>query len=297
MDAEKEMAMISEAVSGSGPHTVPAGKGISHLRVADPEHYKESVRKASEIMKAGDVYVMNLTHTIEAVSDSDPFGAFLRLRGISPSPYGAYMDMNGMQIISSSMELLIDIDGDLAVTRPIKGTAPRTGDASADAASLKKLMSSDKERSELLMVTDLERNDMNRFCVPGSVKVDGFFVPEEYATVFHTVSEISGRVREGIGTGDMISCMFPGGSVTGAPKLSAMKHIDLSEGCGRGIYTGTLCMLSGRRSVMNIAIRTMVHRNGIYRIGVGSGITWESDPDGEYEETMYKAKAMLRSLE
>ncbi|UAL07256.1 MAG: anthranilate synthase component I family protein [Candidatus Methanogranum gryphiswaldense] len=296
-DPDSEIDHIMGIISSVGDHTIPRGKGYRLVSDVKKQDYLRSIMKAKELMIDGEMYVMNMTHTMEVRSDSDPFGTFLRLRKISPSPFGAYMDIEGIQIISSSMELLAEIKDNRIRTRPIKGTVPKTGDPQTDAENLKKLRSSDKERSELLMISDLERNDLNRFCVPGSVKVEGFMIPEEYSTVFHTVSEISGIVREGVTVGEIVSCMFPGGSVTGAPKQNAMKYIDDLEDRRRGIYTGTICILSPGRSTMNIAIRTMVHKDGAYTIGVGGGITFESDPEEEYMETLQKAKAMLESLE
>ncbi len=296
-DTDVEFKELMDIIGSIGNLNVPDGRGYDIRSDIRKEDYISSVRKAKELMRCGEMYVMNMTHTMEIVSDSDPFGTFLRLRRISPSPFGAYIDIDGIQIISSSMELLADIDGRNIRTRPIKGTAPRTGDQEKDALNLKGLMSSEKERSELLMITDLERNDMNRFCIPGTVRVERFAVPEEYSTVFHTVSDISGLMKERATVGDVISSMFPGGSVTGAPKLNAMRYIDDLEDRRRGVYTGMVCILSPGRSIMNIAIRTMVHKDGIYTIGVGGGITYESDPEEEYNETMQKAKAMLRSLE
>jgi para-aminobenzoate synthetase component I len=296
-DPDVEFQELMKIIASIGKLNVPDGRGYEIRSDVGKDDYISSIKKAKELMRCGEMYVMNMTHTMEIVSDSEPFGTFLRLRSISPSPFGAYIDVDGIQIISSSMELLADIEGRSVRTRPIKGTAPRTGDIEKDACNLKGLISSNKERSELLMITDLERNDMNRFCIPGTVRVERFAVPEEYSTVFHTVSDISGSMKEGITIGDVISCMFPGGSVTGAPKLNAMRYIDDLEDRRRGIYTGMICILSPGRSIMNIAIRTMVHKDGVYTIGVGGGITYESDPEEEYNETMQKAKAMLRSLE
>ena len=146
------------------------------------------------------------------------------------------------------------------------------------------------------MVTDMERNDMNRFCVPGSVEVKGFFHPEEYSTLYHTVSDVTGTVEEGVGIGRMVECMFPGGSITGAPKHASMLAIDQLEDSRRGLYTGSIGLFSKERTVMNITIRTMVHRDGMYEMGIGGGITYESDADSELRETEQKGLAMRRAL-
>lgn len=296
MDAVREEELVGILIDGASEPREPPGHGYAVLSDMPRDMFVRSVDAAREMMRAGEFYVINLSRRIEAESPSDPFGTFLRLRRLSPSPFGAYADLEGVQIISSSMEMLLDAEGGTVRTRPIKGTSPRTGDPEGDERSLSRLLSSEKDRSELLMVTDMERNDMNRFCVPGSVEVESFFRPEVYSTLYHTVSDVVGRVAEGVRPGDMVECMFPGGSVTGAPKEVCMEAIDSLEACGRGIYTGSVGIFSRERTEMSITIRTMVHANGVYSIGVGSGITYESDPEAEYEETSIKALAMLRSL-
>lgn len=296
MDAESEMALVERLIESAEEPipTAPCGYGI----VSDTERdaFTDSVSAAQESMRRGDYYVINLTRRIEMESPADPFDVFLRLRRRSPSPFGMYADIGGLQIASSSMELLLDIEDGIARTRPIKGTVPRTGVPEEDRKSLDLLLSSEKDRSELLMVTDMERNDMNRFCIPGTVEVESFFEPEEYSTVYHTVSDIRGRVRPDAGIGEAFGCMFPGGSVTGAPKEACMEAISELEHDRRGLYTGSAGLFSRRRTVANILIRTLVRRDGVYSLGVGGGITVESDPGSEYEETVQKGKAVLESI-
>lgn len=159
------------------------------------------------------------------------------------------------------------------------------------------LAGSGKDRSELLMIVDLERNDLNHVCEPGSVKVTEHFTVETYATVFHLVTEIIGKLREGLDVMDLIRAAFPGGSITGAPKIRAMEIIDELEHSRRGLYTGSVGYLSLNGDCdMNIVIRTAVYQNGIYHLGVGGGITCESEPEFEYEETLQKAKAVLEAI-
>lgn len=296
MDAESEMALVERLIESAEEPilTAPCGFGI----VSDTERdaFTDSVSAAQESMRRGDYYVINLTRRIEMESPADPFDVFLRLRRRSPSPFGMYADIGGLQIASSSMELLLDIEDGIARTRPINGTVPRTGVPEEDRKSLDLLLSSEKDRSELLMVTDMERNDMNRFCIPGTVEVESFFEPEEYSTVYHTVSDIRGRVRPDAGIGEAFGCMFPGGSVTGAPKEACMEAISELEHDRRGLYTGSAGLFSRRRTVANILIRTLVRRDGVYSLGVGGGITVESDPGSEYEETVQKGKAVLESI-
>lgn len=292
----EELALVLDAIASAAAPEAPPGRGYRIVEDTSRDDFTIAVLEAQELMRDGEFYIVNIARMMAVRSDTDPFDAFLRLRELSPSPFGAYLDINGIQVISSSMELLLDIDGNEATTRPIKGTCPHTGDPLIDRQSLDELLSSGKEFSELLMVTDMERNDMNRFCVPGSVKVRGFRVPEEHPTVYHTVSDIAGTVRDDVPLGTIVSCMFPGGSVTGAPKEACIRHIDRLERSRRGLYTGSIGFFSHERTVMSIAIRTMVHKDGLYRIGVGGGITVESDPGSEYEETVLKGRAMLRAL-
>ena len=296
MSSEEEMDLIAELLSRASEPSDPDIPRPASVTLSSGSDFIQSVEMAREMMANGEFYVVNLSRRMTIQSDADPYDVFLGLRRISPSPFGAYIDMNGIQVISSSMELLLDTSDGRAWTRPIKGTVPRTGDVTKDGDNLQRLLSSEKDRSELLMVTDMERNDMNRFCVPGSVEVKGFFHPEEYSTLYHTVSDIIGTVEERTGIGRMVECMFPGGSVTGAPKHASMLAIDQLEDSGRGLYTGSIGLFSKERTVMNITIRTMVHRNGTYEMGIGGGITYESNADSELRETEQKGLAMRRAL-
>lgn len=295
-DVECEMALVERLVDGAEEPAESEPCGYRIVSDTDRDDFIESVSAAQESMRRGDYYVINLTRRIELESSADPFDVFLRLRRRSPSPFGVYADLGGVQMASSSMELLLDMEGGIARTRPIKGTSPRTGTPEDDRGSLDMLLSSEKDRSELLMVSDMERNDMNRFCVPGSVAVESFFEPEEYATVFHTVSDIRGEVRGDAGIGEAFGCMFPGGSVTGAPKEACMEAISELEHCRRGLYTGSAGLFSRGRTTVNILIRTLVRCDGVYSLGVGGGITVESDPASEYEETVQKSRAVLESI-
>lgn len=296
MDAESEMALVERLIESAEEPIPTAPCGYWIISDTERDAFTDSVSAAQESMRRGDYYVINLTRRIEMESPADPFDVFLRLRRKSPSPFGMYADIGGLQIASSSMELLLDIEDGIARTRPIKGTVPRTGVPEEDRKNLDLLLSSEKDRSELLMVTDMERNDMNRFCIPGTVEVESFFEPEEYSTVYHTVSDIRGRVRPDAGIGEAFGCMFPGGSVTGAPKEACMEAISELEHDRRGLYTGSAGLFSRRRTVANILIRTLVRRDGVYSLGVGGGITVESDPGSEYEETVQKGKAVLESI-
>ena len=296
MPPEKERKLVMDIIGRASEPHVPYIVPPSSVTLSPGSDFIQSVEEARRMMADGEYYVINLSRRMRILSKADPFDVFLGLRRISPSPFGAYIDLDGIRVVSSSMELLLDVSDGKAWTRPIKGTVPRTGDVQKDRDYLQQLLSSDKDRSELLMVTDMERNDMNRFCVPESVKVEEFFHPEEYSTLYHTVSDVTGTVEEGIGIGRMVECMFPGGSITGAPKHASMLAIDQLEDSRRGLYTGSIGLFSKERTVMNITIRTMVHRDGMYEMGIGGGITYESDADSELRETEQKGLAMRRAL-
>lgn len=296
MTPGKEMEIVIDSIRSCREPNVPDIPLPRHMESTDEQTFIDSVRKARQLERNGEFYVINLSRRLHVESDADPYDVFLRLRDISPSPFGAFLNIDGMTLISSSMELLLDINDGRAWTRPIKGTSPRCDDNAENEASLKRLLSSDKDRRELLMVTDMERNDLNGFCIPGSVEVNGFFKPEEYATVFHTVADVSGQIEKDRKLGQIVRCMFPGGSIAGAPKRTCIEHIDLLEDSRRGPYTGSIGFFSRERTIMNIMIRTMAYHDGMYDIGVGGGITYESDEELEFDETVQKGKALMAAL-
>ena len=246
---------------------------------------------------AGDVYVTNFTSTLTVDSPCPPYTFFSRLRRDNPSPFGAYLQYGSYQIISSSMERLLHIDGRHIETRPIKGTRRRGKTETEDEVLRKELAASQKDRSELLMIVDLERNDLHKICQPGSVTVPTLFSVEDYASVFHLVASVTGILLPDQTAMDALTALFPGGSITGAPKRRAMEIIDELESSRRQLYTGTVGYLSlDGNCDLNIVIRTAVRQGDRYYIGVGGGITAESDRDFEYEEIWQKAKALLTAL-
>ena len=195
------------------------------------------------------------------------------------------------------MERFLQVRDGVIETRPIKGTRKRGSTPEEDAALRKELQESSKDRSELLMIVDLERNDLNHVCEPGSVQVTEHFAVEAYATVFHLVTTIIGKMKENLPFTDLIRAAFPGGSITGAPKIRAMEIIDELEHDRRGLYTGSMGYISlDGNCDFNIVIRTAVHQDGVYHLGVGGGITCESELEFEYEETLQKAKAVLEAI-
>ena len=262
-----------------------------------PESYRKALQKLRDYLFAGDVYVTNFTSTLTVQSCCPPYTFFSRLRRDNPSPFGAYLQYGSYQIISASMERLLCLRDDQIETRPIKGTRRRGKTPTEDKKMRQELAQSQKDQSELLMIVDLERNDLHKLCRPGSVSVPTLFAIEPYATVFHLVANVTGTLRPGQTAIDALMALFPGGSITGAPKWRAMEIIDELEFSRRQLYTGTIGYLSLNGNCdLNIIIRTAVHHDDRYTIGVGGGITAESDVHFEYEEIWQKAKALLSAL-
>ena len=264
----------------------------------EKEPYKRAIGQMIRYIIEGDIYIANMTRHLMIESDKPPLKVFYDLRKNNPSPFGAYMDLGEYQIVCVSPERFLKMKDHHVTTRPIKGTRKRGCTPEEDAQLRQELQQSEKDKSELLMIVDLERNDLNRVCKPGSVKVTELFTVEEYATVFHLVSSIEGELEEGKNAMDLLEAAFPGGSITGAPKYRAMEIIDELEHGKRNLYTGSIGYLTLDGSCdLNIVIRTALHKDGRYHLGVGGGITAESELEFEYEETMQKAKAILDALQ
>ncbi|MCI8674260.1 MAG: aminodeoxychorismate synthase component I [Lachnospiraceae bacterium] len=264
----------------------------------EKKEYLTAVEDTIRHIVEGDIYIMNMTQQLSVSGESGPYQVFRRLRRENPSPFGGYFQYGDFQIICASPERFLQMQNGHVMTRPIKGTRKRGTTPEEDEALKKELADSEKDKSELLMIVDLERNDLNRVCVPGSVKVTELFQVETYATVFHLVANVEGDLEEGKNVMDLIEAAFPGGSITGAPKLRAMEIIDGLEHDRRNLYTGSIgyLTLSGDCD-LNIVIRTALHKDGVYQIGVGGGITCESELEFEYEETLQKAKALLEAIQ
>lgn len=261
------------------------------------EEYEKSVEQMRTCIEEGDIYIANMTQQLSIPGKGRCYDVFRYLRTHNPSPFGAYMNYGEFHVICASPERFLSVKDGTAVTRPIKGTRRRSKNVKEDALLKRELSESEKDRSELLMIVDLERNDLNRVCTPGSVRVPEHCISEEYATVFHLVSTVTGKLEDHMSVDRLIKAMFPGGSVTGAPKIRAMEIIDRLERSRRGLYTGSIGYFSLNGDCdFNIVIRTAVYKDGRYHLGVGGGITWESDPEFEYEETMQKAKAVLEAI-
>ena len=253
--------------------------------------------KAKEYIAAGDIYQVNLSQKFSARVDASPFQLYKTVRSLNPAPFASFLDCGDAAVISSSPERFLRISDRRVETRPIKGTRPRGRDRAADERLKAELLASAKDRAELVMIVDLERNDLGRVCEYGSISVPELITLESYATVLHLVSTITGRLKADQDHLDCIRAAFPGGSITGAPKIRAMEIIDELEPDRRGIYTGSMGYLGfNRQTDLNILIRTMLYRNGTVQFQVGGGIVADSDPALEYEETLHKGKALLAAL-
>ena len=261
------------------------------------DEYKQAVDRMIRYIIEGDIYIANMTQQLTVKSDKAPLDVFYDLRKNNPSTFGGYFDYGDFQIVCASPERFLKMQKGHVNTRPIKGTRKRGETPEEDLLMRTELENSEKDKSELLMIVDLERNDLNRVCRPGSVKVTELFTVEEYATVFHLVSDIEGNLEEGKTVMDLLEAAFPGGSITGAPKYRAMEIIDELENNKRNLYTGSIGYLTLDGDCdFNIVIRTALHKDGKYYLGVGGGITAESDLEFEYEETLQKAKAVLLAM-
>jgi para-aminobenzoate synthetase component 1 len=255
------------------------------------------VERAREYIRAGDIYQVNLSHRLAAACGLSGWEFFQRLASISPAPFSAYLDCGDFQIVSSSPELFLRLSGSHILTRPIKGTRPRSADPDHDAQLTYELQTSPKEMAELVMITDLLRNDLGRVCEFGSVQVPELVRLERHPQVQHLVSTVEGRLRKEVSHFGAFASCFPGGSITGAPKIRAMEIIDELEPVTRGPYTGALGYLGfNRESQLAITIRTAVCRDGTAYFHAGAGIVADSIPEAEYDETLAKAAGFLAAL-
>ncbi len=263
----------------------------------EPGAYIEAVAAAREYILSGDIFEVNLSQRFTTRSWLPPWALYMRLRRLNPAPYAAFLNFPGYSILSSSPELFLRVDGSGVITRPIKGTIARQEDQVSDDLAAASLAASEKDNAELAMIIDLERNDLGRVCDYGSVVVRERARVETFARVHHLVSTVEGRLCDGAGVKELLKATFPGGSITGAPKVRAMQIIDELEPLRRGIYTGSIgYLLPGGRAEFNIAIRTMIMRAGQVALQVGGAVTADSDPTAEYDETLAKALGMLDAL-
>jgi para-aminobenzoate synthetase component 1 len=263
-----------------------------------PEEYIKAVNRVREYIAAGDVFQVNLSQRFEAALKIPPYELYKRLRTVNPAPFASYLNFQGVTIVGASPERFLKVQGDLVETRPIKGTRPRGREPVEDERLAQELTHSDKDRAENVMIVDLERNDLGRVCRYGTIKVTELAILETFPTVFHLTSSIVGRLRRGKSNIDLLKATFPGGSITGAPKVRAMEIIDELEPTKRSVYTGSIGYLSFNEDMdINIVIRTFLIKEGKAYFQVGGGIIYDSDPEAEYMETLDKAKALIRALQ
>lgn len=261
------------------------------------QQYLSAVKRIKEYIGRGDVYQVNLSQRFRARSSMSAGILYERLRKISPAPFCAYFDAAGMQILSSSPERFISLIGDRVITRPMKGTRARSEIASKDRIMRRQLLKSAKDKAELVMIVDLERNDLGRVCNYGSIKARRLRELETYNTVYQATATVEGRLVDGNDRIDLLRACFPGGSITGAPKIRAMEIIEELEPSRRDIYTGSLGYLSYCGNMdFNILIRTILKKGMDLYFSSGGGIVADSKPMDEYKETLVKAKAMTQAI-
>ena len=260
--------------------------------------YLAGVRKAKAYIRAGDIFQVVPSQRFEAKITADPFEIYRALRVVNPSPYLYYLRLDDVSVVGSSPEMLVKVQGRDVFYRPIAGTLPRGKDEAEDQRNEKHLLASEKERAEHIMLVDLGRNDLGRVCEYGSVKVESLMTVERFSHVMHIVSTLRGRLRKDVDCFDALMACFPAGTVSGAPKVRAMEIIEEVERTRRGIYAGGVLYLDFAGNLDScIALRTMVVKNGVAHIQAGGGIVADSTPEGEYQESVNKSRALLTALE
>jgi len=260
--------------------------------------FERMVCQAQRSIACGDIFQANLSQRFMARGVGSAWALAQRLRDVNPSPFASFVQAPGWSIASCSPERLVRVDGGRVSTRPIAGTRPRGCTPHEDAVNSLELLLSDKERAEHLMLVDLERNDLGRICRVGSVRVNELMTLEDYSHVIHIVSNVEGRLRPGVDAVEVLRAMFPGGTITGCPKVRCMELIHQLEPVGRGLYTGSLGWLGFNGDLdLNIVIRTMVVSRDRAWFHVGAGIVADSQPEREYHETLAKAGALMAALQ
>jgi anthranilate synthase component I len=282
-------------------HSGEAREGLVESAVAeeDPRRYLHAVERALEYIGAGDIYQANLSRGWRATlrPDVQPHQVYRRLRETNPGPFSGVATLDGITVVSSSPERLVSVRDRSVTTRPIAGTRPRGADPEADRALARELHAHPKERAEHVMLIDLERNDLGRVCEAGSVHVDEYMTIESYSHVHHIVSNVRGRLRADVTPGNVLAAVFPGGTITGCPKIRCMEIIAELEGAPRGAYTGSLGYLNRDGSMdMNILIRSLQLDGRVLSLRAGAGIVADSIAERELEETRAKARGVLRAL-
>lgn len=293
-----ELAAALENLLREGPEPAPAHLGAPELSTSRDD-YLQQVAVVKEHIRQGDIYQANLTREVVRNGQAEPVSLYLKLRTHNAAPFGGFLDCGqGRYVLSSSPERFLSVHNGLVETRPIKGTRPRGNTPEQDNHLRAELHASEKDRAELTMIVDLERNDLSRVCVPGSVKVPSLLHVHSFARVHHLEATVQGRLREGVTPAALIRATFPGGSISGAPKVRALQILHELEPVRRGPYTGSLFYLTPDfRLESNILIRTLLCEPGRVSYHVGGGIVADSDPEAEWDETCAKAQALEHALE
>lgn len=305
--ARREIAATRRALEKPLAAPVPQGKRtpkferLGPLRITSNVRrgeYLAMVRKAKQYIRAGDIFQVVLSQRFSARTNADSFEVYRALRALNPSPYMFFLRLGEMSVVGSSPEMLVKVQGREVFYRPIAGTRPRGQQEEEDQQLEAELAADPKERAEHIMLVDLGRNDLGRVCEYGSVSVDKLLTVERYSHVMHLVSSLRGRLRGNLDCFDALMACFPAGTVSGAPKVRAMQIIEEMERTRRGLYAGGILYLDFSGNLDScIALRTMVAKNGVAYVQAGGGIVADSSPEGEYQESVNKARAVIEALE
>ncbi|MGB9511011.1 MAG: chorismate-binding protein, partial [Candidatus Acidiferrum sp.] len=292
--------LLQTPVDGEKPRTAANSPGQTVKLKSNfaRKEYQQAVRKVKRYIRAGDIFQAVISQRFSGKTKAAPFDVYRELRALNPSPYLFYLQMNDVHIVGSSPEMLVKVQGKDVLYRPIAGTRWRGRDEAEDLRLEQEMLASEKERAEHIMLVDLGRNDLGRVCEYGSVKVEKLMTVERYSHVMHLVSSLRGTLREDLDCFDALMSCFPAGTVSGAPKVRAMEIIEELEKTRRGIYAGGILYLDFAGNLDScIALRTMVIKNGVAHVQAGGGIVADSTPQGEFEESVNKSKALLGALE
>ena len=297
---ERALALAEAALHGDGRTASPPApdRRATFESECGQEAFADRVRAVKEYVRDGDTFQANVSHRLVAPATVHPVEAYAALRRVNPAPYSALVEFPGVDLVSASPELLLDVEGERLLTEPIAGTRPRGETPREDADLEADLLSDDKERAEHAMLVDLERNDLGKVSEYGSVDVTEYRRVDRYSEVMHLVSLVEGQRRQECSVADAVAAVFPGGTITGAPKPRTMEIIDEMEATRRGPYTGSVGVFGfDDRATLNIVIRTLVRHEGEYRLRVGAGIVHDSVPELEYQETLDKARALVTAVD
>ncbi len=295
-DPERILDRIERTLASPAPALGGGDAGVLASNFA-PDAYRAAVERVRELIRDGDVYQVNLSQRFRAPFSGDALAVAARLRAMNPAPHGAIVSAPEFTLVSASPESFLETRGERVVTRPIKGTRPRGTTPAEDAQLVSELAASAKDGAELAMIVDLERNDLGRVAKFGSVAVVEASAIEHHPSVLHKVATVEARLRDGVTRADLLRATFPGGSITGCPKIRAMEVIEEIERTRRGVFTGSIGFVGFDGDLsLNIAIRTLVFERSEVHFHVGGGIVLDSDPDAEYRETLVKGGALARAL-